>query len=300
MTQVDENGAVTPASDHAERLLQQMRDGWRIIAQEPGDFGASSVYGDCREVASYLAAAKPVGDVGVRAALEPFALISSEGVVTQKEGHVTVTTCAEYFHRAAAALSRLAALPAVEGQEVEGPDRLYDRNAPMADGEIRMTAAEDVLAWLLIEKLGQPDDRGYTPSEACDAIVAALTAPQPAPDVDSAAKAEEIREELKEDADGGDPEEWMARAEAAEEREQAAMAHFRTAEAEVARLRGALEPFAAIAEEYSDAEDDDFQVWKDFDVLGATLPLSHFRRARSALSASPVTGKVEDAQENAR
>ena len=35
------------------------------------------------------------------AALEPFALISSEGIVKQSTGHVTVTTCAEYFHRAA-------------------------------------------------------------------------------------------------------------------------------------------------------------------------------------------------------
>lgn len=39
-------------------------------------------------------------------ALQPFALIASEGVITAKEGHVTVTTCAEYFHRAADALAR--------------------------------------------------------------------------------------------------------------------------------------------------------------------------------------------------
>lgn len=37
-------------------------------------------------------------------ALEPFALISSEGVIGTKSGHVTVTTCAEYFHEARAAL----------------------------------------------------------------------------------------------------------------------------------------------------------------------------------------------------
>lgn len=35
-------------------------------------------------------------------ALEPFALVSSEGVVVKKTGHVQVTTCAEYFHRASA------------------------------------------------------------------------------------------------------------------------------------------------------------------------------------------------------
>lgn len=45
-------------------------------------------------------------------------------------------------------------------------ERLYDADAPMADGEIRMTAAEEVLAWLLIEKIGTPDDRSYTPNEA--------------------------------------------------------------------------------------------------------------------------------------
>lgn len=36
-------------------------------------------------------------------ALEPFALISSEGVIGSlaTKGHVEITTCAEYFHRAA-------------------------------------------------------------------------------------------------------------------------------------------------------------------------------------------------------
>ena len=37
-------------------------------------------------------------------ALEPFALISAEGVVKTKSGHVAVTTCAEYFHQARTAL----------------------------------------------------------------------------------------------------------------------------------------------------------------------------------------------------
>ncbi|WP_273772898.1 Lar family restriction alleviation protein [Brucella intermedia] len=37
-------------------------------------------------------------------ALEPFALISSEGVIKQEAGHVTVITCAEYFHKARAVL----------------------------------------------------------------------------------------------------------------------------------------------------------------------------------------------------
>lgn len=40
-------------------------------------------------------------------ALEPFALMSAEGVIAEELGHVSVTTCAEYFHRARAALSRI-------------------------------------------------------------------------------------------------------------------------------------------------------------------------------------------------
>ncbi len=52
---------------------------------------------------------------------------------------------------------------------------------------------------------------------------------------------------------------------------------------EAERLREALEPFAAIADEYAAQEDDDFQVWRDFDALGASLPLRHFRAARQAL-----------------
>ncbi|SCM71607.1 hypothetical protein KL86PLE_100283 [uncultured Pleomorphomonas sp.] len=38
-------------------------------------------------------------------ALRPFALIASEGVIKAEAGHVTVTTCAEYFHRASTALA---------------------------------------------------------------------------------------------------------------------------------------------------------------------------------------------------
>jgi hypothetical protein len=53
---------------------------------------------------------------------------------------------------------------------------------------------------------------------------------------------------------------------------------------QLAEAREALKPFAEIANEYTDAEDDTFQVWRDFDVLGATLPLRNFRRARAVLS----------------
>jgi len=60
------------------------------------------------ELADYMRAAlSPAStDIGaLREALEPFALISTEGVVKAETGHVTITTCAEYFHRAAQALS---------------------------------------------------------------------------------------------------------------------------------------------------------------------------------------------------
>lgn len=39
--------------------------------------------------------------------LDPFARISSEGVIKAETGHITVTTCAEYFHEAAAFLTKL-------------------------------------------------------------------------------------------------------------------------------------------------------------------------------------------------
>ena len=48
---------------------------------------------------------------------------------------------------------------------------LFDGATPMADGgEVAMTAAEEVLAWLLIEKIGVPDDVSYTPDQAQEII----------------------------------------------------------------------------------------------------------------------------------
>lgn len=38
-----------------------------------------------------------------RKALEPFALMSSEGVIKAETGYVSIKTCAEYFHAARAA-----------------------------------------------------------------------------------------------------------------------------------------------------------------------------------------------------
>jgi len=54
---------------------------------------------------------------------------------------------------------------------------------------------------------------------------------------------------------------------------------------ELFHLREALKPFAAIAEEYSEYEDDDHQVWKDFDIIGSNLPLKIFRAAEVLLKA---------------
>jgi len=53
--------------------------------------------------------------------------------------------------------------------------------------------------------------------------------------------------------------------------------------AEVEAKDKALEPFALIADDYAVEEEDEFQVWNDFDVLGASLPLRIFRSARRAL-----------------
>ena len=69
---------------------------------------------------------------------------------------------------------------------------------------------------------------------------------------------------------------------------------------EVEALREALEPFAAVADEYDDREDDTFEVWMDAgpvmvrDIREA-LRLSAFRRARQALAASspsPAQGGI--------
>ncbi|MDW9478675.1 hypothetical protein GOB57_08150 [Sinorhizobium meliloti] len=73
-------------------------------------------------------------------------------------------------------------------------DRLYDAEMPMADGEVPMTAAENVLAWLVIEKIGVPDDVSYTPSQAREAIVRRL---------DRASELDKIDERLM-DGQGGD------------------------------------------------------------------------------------------------
>lgn len=54
---------------------------------------------------------------------------------------------------------------------------------------------------------------------------------------------------------------------------------------EIGRLRAALKPFAELADEYSEREDASFQVWKDFNPLGAMkrLTLAKFRSARAVL-----------------
>lgn len=66
----------------------------------------------------------------------------------------------------------LYASPSPAGQPgIKADDRLYNADEPMADGEIEMTAAENVLAWLIIEKIGVPDDRNYSPNEAQEILV---------------------------------------------------------------------------------------------------------------------------------
>jgi hypothetical protein len=46
---------------------------------------------------------------------EPFALVSIEGVIKQAEGQVTITTCAEYFHRIASTYALLARMGGSDG-----------------------------------------------------------------------------------------------------------------------------------------------------------------------------------------
>lgn len=53
--------------------------------------------------------------------------------------------------------------------------RLFKGDQPMVDGgDTPMTAAEEVLAWLLIEKIGAPDDVPYSPDQAQEIIAAHL------------------------------------------------------------------------------------------------------------------------------
>jgi hypothetical protein len=67
-----------------------------------------------------------------------------------------------------------------------GGGRHYEADHVMADGgDIRMTAAEEVLAWILIEKIGVPDDVGYSPQEAQDIIVSRLDLAAELDEIDS-------------------------------------------------------------------------------------------------------------------
>jgi hypothetical protein len=60
------------------------------------------------------------------------------------------------FHRANSA----------ERERDEAWERLRSANAPMECDFDKITAAENVLAWLVVEKLGCIDDRTYSPNEA--------------------------------------------------------------------------------------------------------------------------------------
>jgi hypothetical protein len=64
--------------------------------------------------------------------------------------------------------------PAAPSTQADVRGDLYDPDAFMADGEVPMTAAENVLAWLLIEKIGVPDDVGYSPNQAQEIILRRL------------------------------------------------------------------------------------------------------------------------------
>lgn len=65
-------------------------------------------------------------------------------------------------------LSAIEPQPAVSG-EADGRD-LRDADAPMECDYDKITAAENVLAWLVIEKIGCVDDVTYTPNEAQEII----------------------------------------------------------------------------------------------------------------------------------
>ena len=70
----------------------------------------------------------------------------------------------------------------------------------------------------------------------------------------------------------------------------AAAARLTTLEAENKALREALEPFAEVADAFSNQEDDTFETWRDCHIpeVKEASKLLHFRRARAALT--PATG----------
>jgi hypothetical protein len=62
--------------------------------------------------------------------------------------------------------------------------------------------------------------------------------------------------------------------------------------ARVAELAEALEPFAEVADEYDDSDDDHHEVWIDAGpekVIRAAFSLRNFRRARTALGSSTAS-----------
>lgn len=61
----------------------------------------------------------------------------------------------------------------------------------------------------------------------------------------------------------------------------------RTVSAAYEAMRKALEPFAAIADEYDEREDDEFEVWRDAGPeksIRASFKLALYRAARAALA----------------
>lgn len=69
--------------------------GWRQFESPPIQHEAA----DCIE-------ALEAENARLRKVLEPFAFMSSEGVIKAREGHVEIVTCAEYFHEASALIEQ--------------------------------------------------------------------------------------------------------------------------------------------------------------------------------------------------
>ena len=95
----------------------------------------------------------------------PRAWISEQGPITSNE------RVAKLWVEAGLDVTPLYTTPPSSLREEN--ERLNGADAPMACGgdDDPMTAAEEVLAWLLIEKIGVPDDVTYTPNQAQEIIV---------------------------------------------------------------------------------------------------------------------------------
>lgn len=149
------------------KLLVRLRDRFVLISKEIEDEGDRAYFGSTNDADDFKAI---VGE------LDNFAW---SRVMGRANGRDLYAEMRDLRSRAEAAESR-AATQAARIAELEAEAaRLRDDQQHMACEVGAITAAEDVLTWLLVEKIGVPDDVAYTPRQAQDIIASALSSTSP-------------------------------------------------------------------------------------------------------------------------